>query len=247
MQQNSAGRIYHLDAIRAYAIFLVIFSHVFAPVCAGMNDYPLGVWWVFNLLDSVIRLCVPLFVMISGTLLLTSTKQEFAVDFLKKRLLKVVPPFIGWSFIYSYYEARMNETPFSFQQAAIDMFNGPTEFHLWFVYMIIGLYFLAPVLRLIVRSAQTRELDLRTSPVAGTHRYLFQRRQLQRLSYPRFLLVAVDQGAFGNCDLGENRRNTVHWRAGGHMSHLRGLGRSFLFIKKNSAGFSALCATNLRR
>jgi surface polysaccharide O-acyltransferase-like enzyme len=151
-------RVFYVDVIRAYAILLVVVSHVFAPVCAAMNSYPLAVWWVFNLLDSAIRLCVPLFVMISGKLLLGSEREEPYLHFLWRRFSRLAAPFFVWSMIYAYQEARMQQTDFSLGESLLQFLQGPTEFHLWFMYMILGLYLVAPFLRRFVRAAAPAEL-----------------------------------------------------------------------------------------
>ena len=154
----SENRLFYVDAIRAYAILLVVVSHVFAPVCAGMNDYPRAVWWVFNVLDSAIRPCVPLFVMISGKLLIGSAREETYLQFAWRRFSKLLLPFFSWSMIYAYYEARMQGNDFDAGRSVLEFLQGPTEFHLWFMYMILGLYLVAPFLRRFVRAAAPSEL-----------------------------------------------------------------------------------------
>jgi surface polysaccharide O-acyltransferase-like enzyme len=151
-------RIFYVDAIRAYAIGLVVVSHVFAPVSAGLNDYPFPTWCVFNLLNSSIRLCVPLFVMISGLLYLGSSRQESYLEGVGRRFARIVPPFFVWSMIYAFYEARMSGDEFSFIDALKQFIQGPTEFHLWFMYMILGVFLIAPFLKRFVLAAERGEL-----------------------------------------------------------------------------------------
>jgi surface polysaccharide O-acyltransferase-like enzyme len=151
-------RVFYVDMIRCCAALLVVLSHVFAPVCAGMNDYPLGEWWVFNFLDSVIRPCVPLFIMISGKLLLGSTREEPYLHFVRRRYGRLIIPFFVWSMIYAYLEARMDKSPFEAGDAMLRFLQGPTEYHLWFMYLILALYLLAPFLRRFVQVARPGEM-----------------------------------------------------------------------------------------
>jgi surface polysaccharide O-acyltransferase-like enzyme len=153
-------RILYVDVVRAYAILLVVVSHVFAPVSAGLNEYPPGMWWFFNLLNSVSRLCVPLFVMISGKLLLGSSREEPYLAGLGRRFAKIVPAFFIWSMIYACYEARMAGSPISLTGSFAEFLQGPTEFHLWFMYMILGVYLIAPFLRRFVRAAAPAEIKI---------------------------------------------------------------------------------------
>src|SRR5690349_3999686 len=98
-------RVFYVDALRAWAIFLVVASHAFAGIIWAKSAYPLHVWWVFNLFDSVIRLCVPTFIVISGKLLLGSHREDSYPRFIWRRFSKLVPPFFVWSMIYAYYDA----------------------------------------------------------------------------------------------------------------------------------------------
>ena len=137
---------------------MVVVSHVFAPVSAGLNEYPRAVWWVLNLLNSSIRLCVPLFVMISGKLLLGSAREEPYLQFLWRRMSRLLPPFFVWSMIYAFQESRLQGADFSLSDSLLQFLRGPTEFHLWFMYMILGVYLVAPFLRRFVRAALPQEL-----------------------------------------------------------------------------------------
>src|SRR5689334_17216456 len=62
-----------VHAIRALAISMVVFLHVAAEpfyLGAKLGTYD---WWVANVYDSSVRICVPLFFMLTGHLLLRST------------------------------------------------------------------------------------------------------------------------------------------------------------------------------
>jgi len=145
--------------IRACAGLLVVACHVFAPICAGMNDYSTANWWFFNLFDSVIRPCASLYVMISGALFLGSSREEQYFEFIRRRTSKIVVPFFAWSMIYAVMESRMREEPFSFGGAILQFLQGPTEYHLWFMYLILGLYLVTPFVRRFVQHARPSELQ----------------------------------------------------------------------------------------
>jgi surface polysaccharide O-acyltransferase-like enzyme len=87
-----------VDYIRVIASFSVILLHSTAPLIFKYGDLPLTHWMIGNIYDSAVRMCVPLFFMISGYLLLD--KNESLVSFYKKRFNKIVPPLIAWSFFY---------------------------------------------------------------------------------------------------------------------------------------------------
>src|SRR5947209_18818104 len=85
----AARTILYLDVLRAAAIFLVLLTHTAAPV---LKASPLGSvnWLAACIYNAASRCCVPLFVMISGALLLEPGKTESLGAFFRKRVLKVV-------------------------------------------------------------------------------------------------------------------------------------------------------------
>ncbi|WP_175637699.1 acyltransferase family protein, partial [Dickeya dadantii] len=68
---------------RIVSTFAVIVLHVSAYTVA-LADLGTFSWWVGNLYDSLVRWCVPVFIMISGALLLSPEKVESLSIFYKK-------------------------------------------------------------------------------------------------------------------------------------------------------------------
>jgi len=137
-----------VDYIRVFATFCVVFLHSAAPLLYKYNQLSEMDWWVANIYNSAVRVCVPLFFMLSGHLLLE--KHESFNSFFRKRLKKVVVPLIAWSFIYifwkSYYESNSQISLYKIYSIVLS----PAYYHLWFLYAIIGIYFFLPILRVIV-------------------------------------------------------------------------------------------------
>src|SRR5947209_7774316 len=86
----------YLDVLRAFAIVLVVLLHAAHPVT---HDATVGSsrWWAANLYEGGGRCCVPLFIMISGALLLDPGKRENLSAFFRKRVTRVIIPFLAWS------------------------------------------------------------------------------------------------------------------------------------------------------
>lgn len=152
------GRIFYLDFIRVLAIFLVIFIHVSAIDTAlhiGTTQ-----WHIAKILNYFAHVSVPLFFMISGALLLNSEKTESLSYTWKKRIPHVVIPFIAWSFLATYFVGLYSH---SFDMTGITKMYAvflyqPVSPTLWFMYPLIGLYILSPVLRTLVKNASTKIL-----------------------------------------------------------------------------------------
>ena len=95
---------------------------------------------------------VSLFLIISGVLLLS--RDEPVGVFFKKRFLRILPPFLFWSLV-TFTLGRLMEGNRDFPHFLPDYFRdlatGGSHGIYWFVYMIIGLYLVTPVLRVVCR------------------------------------------------------------------------------------------------
>src|SRR3990167_2341660 len=91
---------FYIDIIRSVAIFLVVLLHVSAKFVTAYKNIPIDWWVVSNFYDSFSRQSIPLFLMISGFLILGSYKSDQLKIFVRKRFLKVFIPFIIWSIFY---------------------------------------------------------------------------------------------------------------------------------------------------
>lgn len=156
-------RYYGLDLIRVIACYLVIQVHAGEFYYIGANGAVMdgyGPFWV-GIINSLCRIAVPLFVMVSGYLLLP-LKGEVSV-FFRKRFTRVVIPFVIWCLLYALYWAAKGQT--SWLQAGINILHIPVNFgtevgHLWYVYMLIGLYLFIPVISPWVASASRKGMEL---------------------------------------------------------------------------------------
>jgi len=91
---------------------------------------------------------VPLFFMISGYLLLP--RSESLDDFYRKRILKLLIPFGVWSLAYlGWYCGNHPGTCTPAFAWNLFLVEG-TFYHLWYLYSILGMYLILPVLRLMI-------------------------------------------------------------------------------------------------
>ncbi|MBF0176729.1 MAG: acyltransferase family protein [Magnetococcales bacterium] len=150
------SNIVWIDILRIIGTFSVVWIHSAAPLLYKFNKISIMNWWVGNIYDSMARMCVPLFFMISGFLLLN--KSEAPSVFFQKRLYKVVLPLIAWSILYilwkHYIEGKGSPSFYIFFSLVIT----PAYFHLWFLYAIIGIYLFMPILRIITQHSSNETL-----------------------------------------------------------------------------------------
>lgn len=94
---NKNNRIYYLDILRVMACLAVIMIHT--SMTYVIKDIGSVNFWLGNIFDSLARIGVPLFVMISGTLMLNE-KYECKKTKLIGHIKKMIVFFIFWSAIY---------------------------------------------------------------------------------------------------------------------------------------------------
>ncbi len=152
------------DNIRVVATVGVIFLHIAATILPDFNHAGLSNWWVANIYNSSVRFCVPLFVMLTGALLIP--KEYRLKDFLKKKLVRIVLPFMFWSVIYAgrilllMSPARLDEMSITdmIGWMLVQIKDGSASYHLWYVYMIIGVYLFIPVIGKWARNSNEKEI-----------------------------------------------------------------------------------------
>ncbi len=148
---NDSGRLYWIDFIRVVAIFLVVVIHVAADLLYDWGKVPFSAWMTGNIYDSIARVSVPLLFMVSGALLLG--KNEPMKDFFLKRAMKLAIPFIVWSLVYLFWRCVVNESACTNKIILRLFLLDGTYYHLWFLYALIGVYLITPLLRPIAASA----------------------------------------------------------------------------------------------
>ncbi len=140
------------DLIRAIAILLVVGVHVSGAILnQGFGSGGLFSYWIAALVNSLGRMGVPLFFMLSGSLLLVSNKPLAPLDFIKRRASRIGYAFLFWSLFYCIVILirGQNHNPLGL---ILSLVYQPAYYHLWYFYSIIGLYLITPILLYATRN-----------------------------------------------------------------------------------------------
>ncbi len=122
----------------------MVLYHVAAPILSETGT-PCGpLWWTANLATAAASLCVPLFVVVSGSLLIEEARNLTCGRFYSKRC-KLVFPLIFWTALYIIVRVLSPEQT-GWLAYLCDIFKGIPYYHLWYLYMLPGLYAITPLL-----------------------------------------------------------------------------------------------------
>ena len=183
---NHQNRMVWCDAIRLLAFFMLLCCHAADPFYAaaayassGSSIDPELVQWGVRW-GSLVRPCVPLFVMLTGVLSLPV--KGSMESFYKKRIPRVFFPFLIWSVLYyltpwftgllgldSSVVIKLFSWAESDSQSLSDSMANvvriPYAFsfiacHMWYIYMLIGLYLYLPIFSAWVERATRRQKEI---------------------------------------------------------------------------------------
>lgn len=154
------NRKYHIDLIKIFAIFMVIFNHTGdSGFLAYQKEGPVLVQMLQMIPSIVCKTAVPLFYMCTGALLLG--KDESIKKLWKNRVLKYVLILVGFTLFYYVFLSLRNHTPMDFGWILKTIY-GTTTFSYsgayWFLYSYVGFLIMLPFLRNIAQSLNREQI-----------------------------------------------------------------------------------------
>lgn len=145
-----------LDFIRVMACVAVVLLHVSARPIYMQEQLSAWAWLAGNAVSSLTHWCVPVFVMLSGALLLGSEKTTY-----RNMLCQRIPRMLLVLALASAFYALWQKFFFGglvWAEFARALVAGQPYYHLHFFYLIIGLYFITPVLSRAIIALSEQEL-----------------------------------------------------------------------------------------
>jgi len=146
-------RYFYLDALRLFAMIGVIAQHSIEENDINLFTLHRGSWLFINIISIFSRISVPIFVMISGAVILPRFGSRNIIEFYTKSARKLLIPLFIWSLVYLQYSHKLSS-----YQDALSIFYIPSYYHLWFVYMIFGLYLSSPFISMMLVQANKNSI-----------------------------------------------------------------------------------------
>ena len=171
---TTTARRYELDHLRVLATFAVVLLHTGAIVVVTWRDSApelVSAFNVGNAADSLGRFAVNCFFMTSGALLLDPVRRFV----LRPQFLRVALPTLTWIVIYAVANAMLRRdelrgvngtlndpAELGFTDLVRALVGGPAVYHLWFVYILLGIYLTVPLLRALSDRPEPQRRQLLT-------------------------------------------------------------------------------------
>jgi surface polysaccharide O-acyltransferase-like enzyme len=162
-ESKPASAAFSVNSVRALAIVMVVLVHSSGfPYKIPGEITPLITlnWFTADFYGAIGYLGVPLFVMLSGLLLLTPDKADEPLGvFYRKRFNRVGIPLIFWTLLFFVWSFGVHDLPFTLHNVSQGLLSGSYPL-LWFLYMIVGLYLLTPILRVLVKHLDRKKFSI---------------------------------------------------------------------------------------
>ena len=161
---RSGGKKSYIEDLRAFATLAVVFLHVNMTLIANHSPEEIGVlnYAIFNDCYILVKWAVPCFIMISGALLLDPAR-DIPYKKIAKYIRRMVGVLLTFGVGYAFLELFFYERKISIGIVLEALFNtlqGKSWSHMWYIYMLIGLYLITVPLRYVVRKTTEQELEI---------------------------------------------------------------------------------------
>jgi surface polysaccharide O-acyltransferase-like enzyme len=154
--QERSRSIQYINKLRILSIYAVVTAHVTIWLTMGSSPFTFN-WWLGASIFYACFCSIPVFVMISGALLLDDSRGEPLREFYKKRLYRVGVPLVSWTIVYLGVRGFVDHERLTAARVFELIITADPYYHLWFLYMILGLYLVTPPLRTFVRHSTRTE------------------------------------------------------------------------------------------
>lgn len=176
MCNETNPRLFYADLLRIFSVFGVIVIHVGGSGWYTKAAYTWD-WQIMNMWHDIFRWPVPIFVMISGMFNIekfdTEQPLKIGINRTMKKIFHIYCALVFWTIFYKIFiPVISNYNIKEFFMAPLSFLNireiiyypyqaigGDSWYHLWFLYMIIGLYVLTPMVKIFVMNCRKSYLE----------------------------------------------------------------------------------------
>lgn len=153
------NRVIYYDLLKVISIFAVIIMHIIGNT---INTFNLNGFSkeIYNFICIICYFAVPIFVMVSGGIFLNPNKKIEINNIIKKYCLRILLCLFIFGFVYSMLEIYFNTKTLNLEmilESIKNIITGNLWAHMWYLYLIFGLYLLTPIFRIITKNVNEKE------------------------------------------------------------------------------------------
>ena len=151
--RSKESHIDYLDALRTVGCFAVVMLHVTA-----LNTYNVEFqsyeWIIFMLYESIVNWAVPVFVMISGAVMLS---RDYDYKRIWTKVLKLIKIYFIWSALFLLFDFIIyGSSSYTDNALWLQVFL-QGHYHMWYLIMLVGLYLIVPILKVVIDKSKLLE------------------------------------------------------------------------------------------
>ena len=155
-------RYEYIEYLSILAIAAVILDHV-AIVATSVfkNSITVNDSILYYAIINSSHFAVPVFIMVTGYLLLNPEKDISINKIIQKYVFRMIIVLFTFGVFFAWLEIIFDTKTFNIFQVFTSIYNviiGNTWDHMWYLYMLIGLYLITPILRKFVYNSTNKEI-----------------------------------------------------------------------------------------
>lgn len=151
---DSKSRLVNYDVLRSLSCISIIMLHISSVYYGDTSSIPNVSTYSYYLsyfLNGIVRFAVPVFVMLSGAFNLSNLQNKNIRYFYKKIIIKIIVPTVAFGLLYSAFSFLMGR---SIITVLCNFLKGNPYYHMWYMFMIIGLFLITPFLIVLLEKYQ---------------------------------------------------------------------------------------------
>ncbi len=156
---NKKDKLFELDYMRFIACFAVMIVHITAT---GVDEYIYGSfpYTLMLLINRSLKFTTPVFIFLSGVTSFYSYSNKNNkfnyIDFLIKRLSKVLAAYFIWCIIYYAAYIHLGYYAMDIGNFAKNVLQGTMSYHLYFVIIIVQMYIVGPLFYFLLKKTEKK-------------------------------------------------------------------------------------------
>lgn len=158
MMAAQQKEIVFLTELRALACIAIVFLHTFYAASAFSSEFSERT--IALTIRNLMMWAVPCFVMITGTLLLDTARNITYSKLFRKYILRMVVALLFFSVLFELLDTGASGETIRISTVFIGLRNailGQSWKHMWYLYLMIGLYLMLPFYRKIAASLDRKD------------------------------------------------------------------------------------------